>query len=136
MFLKAHGYRPQQVQDFIPAPMDIATCMFWTGLDPTNLKPVSTVTRLRDRRIQRALMQYFKAENWFEVQRALTKYGRADLIGSGPQCLIPSSPPTAAIEARRRKAQDATYVHAKEAGTKSSVGYRPGRKGATRRGRD
>ena len=34
VFLKAHGYRPRQVQDFIPAPMDIATCMYYTGLDP------------------------------------------------------------------------------------------------------
>ena len=34
VFLKQHGYRPRQVQDFIPAPMDIATCMYHTGLDP------------------------------------------------------------------------------------------------------
>ena len=26
VFLKARGYRPRQVQDFIPAPMDVATC--------------------------------------------------------------------------------------------------------------
>ena len=34
VFLKRNGYRPRQVQDFIPAPMDIATCMYYTGLDP------------------------------------------------------------------------------------------------------
>ena len=40
VFLKRNGYRPRQVQDFIPAPMDIATCMYYTGLDPITLKPV------------------------------------------------------------------------------------------------
>ena len=34
VFLKRNGYRPDQVQDFIPAPFDIATCMYHTGLDP------------------------------------------------------------------------------------------------------
>ena len=37
IFLKERGYRPRQVQDFIPAPMDIATCMYWTGLDPMTM---------------------------------------------------------------------------------------------------
>jgi radical SAM superfamily enzyme YgiQ (UPF0313 family) len=34
LFLKRNGYRPDQVQDFIPAPFDIATCMYYTGVDP------------------------------------------------------------------------------------------------------
>ena len=38
LFLKRSGYRPRQVQDFIPAPMDIATCMCYTGLDPISLR--------------------------------------------------------------------------------------------------
>jgi len=129
VFLKAHGYRPRQVQDFIPAPMDIATCMYWTGLDPTSMKPVDTVSKLRDRRVQRALMQYFEPENWFQVNAALKSIDRRDLIGNGPECLIPASPPKAAVEARRKGAQEATYVHAEDAGTSPSVGYRPGRKG-------
>ena len=37
--------------------------------------------QLRDRRTQRALLQFFKPENWFEVRRALIDAGRADLIG-------------------------------------------------------
>jgi len=134
VFLKAHGYKPRQVQDFIPAPMDIATCMYWTGLDPTTMKPVETVSKLRDRKVQRALMQYFKPENWFQVNAALKEIGRTDLIGGGPACLIPANPPKAAIEARRKRSQDATYVHAEDAGTSPSVGYRPGRKGHRKSG--
>lgn len=148
IFLKAHGYKPRQVQDFIPAPMDIATCMFFTGLDPQTMKPVDTVTKLGDRKVQRALMQFWKPENWFAVQRALVEAGRRDLIGGGPQCLIPENPPREALEARRREAQEASYVHAEDAGTSATAapsrtdgrkprggaGYRPGRAGHVRRG--
>ncbi len=106
VFLKQRGYRPRQVQDFIPAPMDIATCMYWTGLDPTTMQEVETVKKLKDREVQRALMQYFKPENWFAVRKALVDAGRQDLIGSGPQCLIPNDPPKAALAARREGAND------------------------------
>ena len=59
VFLKQRGYRPRQVQDFIPAPMDVATCIFHTGLDPVTMKPVTIMRRMRDRKTQRALMQFF-----------------------------------------------------------------------------
>ena len=93
VFLKQRGYRPLQVQDFIPAPMDIATCMYYTGLDPITMKPVDTVTKLRDRKVQRALMQFFKPENYFTVREALIAAGRQDLIGNGKLCLIRSQAP-------------------------------------------
>lgn len=93
IFLKQRGYKPRQVQDFIPAPMDIATCMHYTGLDPLTMKPVETVTKLRDRMTQRALMQFFAPENYYTVREALIGAGREDLIGSGRLCLIPEQPP-------------------------------------------
>jgi uncharacterized radical SAM protein YgiQ len=135
VFLKQRGYRPRQVQDFIPAPMDIATCMYWTGLDPMTMKPVTVARRAQDRKTQRALMQFFKPENWFVVHRALLDAGRRDLIGDGPLALIPAQPPPEAVRARREGAQALadTYVHAEDAGTTPTVGYRPGRKGARRR---
>jgi len=126
VFLKQRGYKPRQVQDFIPAPMDVAACMYWTGLDPMTGKPVDTVHRLNDRRTQRALLQFFKPENYFAVRKALLDHGRKDLIGKGPLALIPEKPPKEAIDARRR---EATYVHAKDAGVSRTVGYRPGRRG-------
>ena len=98
VFLKQRGYRPRQVQDFIPAPMDIATCMYWTGLDPMTMEPVDTVHKIRDRKVQRALMQFFAPENWHTVREALIAADREDLIGNGKNCLIPARPPK---EARR-----------------------------------
>jgi len=133
VFLKKHGYRPRQVQDFIPAPMDIATCIYHTGIDPLTMTPVDTVKKLRDRQTQRALMQFFEPRNWFLVHKALVDTGRRDLIGGAKHCLIPATPPPEALAAKRREATDATYVHAEDAGTQSTIGYRPGRKGAKRR---
>jgi uncharacterized radical SAM protein YgiQ len=134
VFLKRNGYRPDQVQDFIPAPFDIATCMYHTGLDPFTGEEVYVAKHLRDRKLQRALLQFFKPENYLEVRQALMAAGRSDLIGSGCDCLIPAQPPRQAIEARRRQANgpsDGEYVH-QIPNPESSKGYRPGRKTARR----
>ncbi|MBW2420428.1 MAG: YgiQ family radical SAM protein [Deltaproteobacteria bacterium] len=102
VYLKRSGYRPRQVQDFIPAPMDVATCIYYTGLDPETGRRVHSARKLRERSVQRALLQFFAPENYFEVRGALRSAGREDLIGSGPDCLIPTRPPPGASEARRR----------------------------------
>ena len=137
VFLKRNGYKPDQVQDFIPAPFDIATCMYYTGLDPFTGEEVFVAEAiLRDRKLQRALLQFFKPENYFEVRQALSAAGRADLIGSGCDCLIPAQPPKAALRARMEKANksltEGKFVHEVQ-NPESSEGYRPGRKSAQRR---
>ncbi|NDH05591.1 YgiQ family radical SAM protein, partial [bacterium] len=81
LFLKRNGYKPDQVQDFIPAPFDIATCMYYTGIDPMTGEEVFIAKNIRDRKMQRALLQFFKPENYFEVRKALEAAGRMDLIG-------------------------------------------------------
>ncbi len=127
MFLKENGYKPDQVQDFIPAPFDIAACMFHTGLDPISMKPVRVATNLRDRKLQRALMQFFKPENYFLVRKALIEAGRRDLIGEGCHALIPSRPPREAIEARMRHAMQTASLGTKgqrDEGTKEWENYK------------
>jgi uncharacterized radical SAM protein YgiQ len=151
VFLKRNGYRPDQVQDFIPAPFDIATCMYHTGLDPFTGEEVFVAKHLRDRKLQRALLQFFKPENYFEVRRALLAAGRSDLIGSGCDCLIPDQPPRAALKARIAKAgrelAEGSYVHqidepksasavkhdAPAARSPKPGGYRPHRRSTRRR---
>jgi hypothetical protein len=135
VFLKRNGYRPDQVQDFIPAPFDIATCMYYTGLDPFTKEEVYVARHLRDRKLQRALLQFFKPENYFEVRKALELAGRTDLLGGGCDALIPAVPPREAIEARRQRTdQEARgeFVH-RITKPESNRGYRPGRKSAKRR---
>ncbi len=91
LFLKRNGYKPDQVQDFIPAPFDVATAMYYTGINPFTKEPVYVAQHLRDRKLQRALMQFFKPENYFDVRKALEQAGRQDLIGSGCDALIPAT---------------------------------------------
>jgi len=128
VFLKQSGYKPDQVQDFIPAPFDVATAMYYTGVDPFTKKPVFVAQHLRDRKLQRALMQFFKPENYFEVRKALEAAGRQDLIGNGCDALIPSSPPPEAIQARRQDANGrfrGEFVHS--IGDQPAKGRRGGR---------
>jgi len=145
VFLKRNGYKPDQVQDFIPAPFDVATAMYHTGIDPFTKKPVYIAKHLRDRKLQRALMQFFKPENYHEVRKALLKAGRRDLIGQGCDALIPAEPPREAILRRRKEANErfsGEYVHTvptarkkkrakKESRHESGSGYRPMRKSTT-----
>jgi radical SAM superfamily enzyme YgiQ (UPF0313 family) len=93
LFLKQHHLRPEQVQDFIPTPMDLATCMYHTGIDPMTGDEVYVARGARQRRLQRALLQYFMPENYDDVRLALEEAGRADLIGDRPHCLISARGP-------------------------------------------
>ncbi len=134
LFLKRNGYKPDQVQDFIPAPFDVATCMYHTGLDPFTKKEVFIAKHLRDRKLQRALLQFFKPENYFEVRKALEQAGRMDLIGEGCEALIPSQAPREALRERMEKANHKfknEYVH--HIPNQASSGYRPKRTSAHRR---
>jgi uncharacterized radical SAM protein YgiQ len=127
VFLKRNHYKPDQVQDFIPSPFDIAACMYHTGLDPFTKKPVYVAQHLRDRKLQRALMQFFKPENYFEVRRALEQAGRQDLIGSGCDALIPERPPKEALDQRRRRANEAVLEQTQGDHIRGKIG-RPGKR--------
>ncbi len=89
LWLKQNGRRPRQVQDFIPTPMAMATCMYHTGLDPFTMQPVYTATGLRAKKLQKALLLYWSPEQWPLAREALREAGRADLIGNGPEALVP-----------------------------------------------
>jgi uncharacterized radical SAM protein YgiQ len=90
-YLAAHGLRPRQVQDFIPTPMSVATSMYWTGIDPMTGRAVPVVRDLREKRLHKALVLYWDEAHHPEVREALRRAGRADLIGSGPRCLVPAA---------------------------------------------
>jgi uncharacterized radical SAM protein YgiQ len=89
LWLKKNGRRPRQVQDFIPTPMAMATCMYYTGIDPLTMTPVYTATGLRAKKLQKALLLYWSPDQWPLAREALREAGRADLIGTGPNALVP-----------------------------------------------
>lgn len=87
-YLRDLGYMPEQVQDFYPTPSTISTVMYYTGLDPRDMKPVYVCRNPHEKAMQRALIQYRNPKNYDLVYEALTKAGRTDLIGFDPKCLI------------------------------------------------
>ncbi len=80
LFLKDYGFVPDQVQDFYPTPGTMATCMYYTGIDPMTMKPVYVAKDMEEKKMQRALIHYNKPENRGTVIKALKKAGREDLI--------------------------------------------------------
>ncbi len=86
LYLKKTGFVPDQVQDFYPTPGSLATCMYYTGLNPHEknsdgkFKEVYVARGGYERRLQRALLQFNKKENAQLVKEALVQAGRADLI--------------------------------------------------------
>lgn len=87
-YLRDLGYMPEQVQDFYPTPSTISTCMYYTGVDPRDMRPVYVPKNPHEKAMQRALIQYRKPENYDLVLEALKKRGRMDLVGYGKNCLI------------------------------------------------
>ena len=126
------------MQDFIPSPFDIAACMYHTGLDPFTKKPVYIAKHLRDRKLQRALMQFFKPENYFEVRQAP---GAGRPAGSDRQRLrLPDSRQPAEGGARSQpqagqRGKCASRPPATTFARKPGAGYRPQRKTAAKRER-
>ena len=71
VYLKKNNCRPRQVNDFIPSPMEYATAIYHTGKDPLTGADVFVEKTERGKKLQRALLQYFKPENRHAVTQAL-----------------------------------------------------------------
>ena len=87
-YLRDLGYMPEQVQDFYPTPSTMSTVMYYTELDPRDMKPVYVCKNPHEKAMQRALIQYRNPKNYDLVKEALLKAGREDLIGFDKKCLI------------------------------------------------
>lgn len=87
-FLRDTGYHPEQVQDFIPTPGSLATCMYHTGINPLTGEKIYVAKTPQEKKLQRALLQYRDPKNRDTVFEALSRGNRRDLIGHTPNCLI------------------------------------------------
>lgn len=93
LFLKESRFVPGQVQDFYPTPGTLSTVMYRTGLDPRTMTAIYVPRGEREKRLQRALLQFNYPEKRKLVMEALREAGREYLIGAGPECLIREKPP-------------------------------------------
>lgn len=87
-FIRDLGYRPEQVQDFIPTPGTLSTAMYYSGIHPLTGEAVYTAKNPHEKRMQRALMQYWIPGNRPLVREALRLAHRTDLIGFDKKCLV------------------------------------------------
>lgn len=78
--LKSKEFIPDQVQDFYPTPGTLATCMYYTGLDPFTGEEIYVARGTHERLLQRALLQFNKKENHPLVREALRMVHREDLL--------------------------------------------------------
>ena len=85
-FIKEMGYHPEQVQDFIPTPGTLSTCMWYTGLNPLTGEAVYSARSKEDKAMQRALMQFWLPGNY----------------GFGPHCLIRPEKKHKQVKTRKR----------------------------------
>ncbi|MCB9766215.1 MAG: YgiQ family radical SAM protein [Alphaproteobacteria bacterium] len=109
LYMKAHGLRPRQVQMFMPTPSTIATAIYHSGVDPWKKTPVHVAKGRTERSRQRALLFYWKHEEAPHVREALIAWGRADLIGKGPDCLVGPGPAWGAWSRRSREQRAVRY---------------------------
>ena len=73
--MKQMGYRLEQIQDFTPTPMTLSTEMYYTGIDPTTLKPVYVATSPADKANQRRLFFFYKPDQQRDIIASLRKGG-------------------------------------------------------------
>ncbi len=77
---KDMGFRLEQVQDFTPTPMTVATVIYYTGLHPYTLQPVYTAKSKKEKKNQHLYFFWYKRENWSTIRQKLTALGRSDLV--------------------------------------------------------
>ena len=98
LWLKKNNFRADQVQAFYPSPMATATTMYHTGKNPLQKvtyksDEVDTVKSPEQRKLHKALLRYHDPGNWGLIRKTLKEMGRSELIGDGPNQLIPEYHP-------------------------------------------
>lgn len=121
LWLKANGFRADQVQAFYPSPMASATAMYHTGKNPLRKvtyksEGVTIVKSEEQRRLHKAFLRYHDPKGWPLLREALIRMGRADLIGSGKHQLIPAHQPASEGGYQSARRKNSTPAGSKKAG--------------------
>lgn len=77
---KEMGFQLEQVQDFTPTPMTVATVIYYTGVHPYTLKPVFTAKTRKQKQDQHKFFFWYKKENQGWIKNQLMKANRPELI--------------------------------------------------------
>ena len=77
---KQLNFHLEQVQDFTPTPMTMATEMYYTGINPETGKNVYVARSMKEKEAQRSFFFWYKPEERKRLSQTLRKIGRFDLI--------------------------------------------------------
>ena len=77
---KKLNFHLEQVQDFTPTPMTIATETWYTGYDPYTLEKVFSAKTPREKLAQRQFFFWYKPGERRNIERELRRIGRQDLV--------------------------------------------------------
>ena len=99
LWCKRNGFRPDQVQTFLPTPMALATAMYHSERNPLRRirregdEPVPVVRGESGRRLQKAFLRYHDPESWPKLRLALRRMQRGNLVGQDKDSLVPPEYP-------------------------------------------
>ncbi len=77
---KRLNFHLEQVQDFTPTPMTIATEAFYTGFHPYTLKPIFSAKNQQEKLAQRQFFFWYKPDERKKIIAELKRIGRMNLI--------------------------------------------------------
>lgn len=77
---KDMGFQLEQVNDFTPTPMTVATVIYYSGYHPYNMKPVKTPKSPKEKKNQNRFFFWYKKENQGWIKDVLSNKGEFDLL--------------------------------------------------------
>jgi uncharacterized radical SAM protein YgiQ len=78
-YLVGRSWQPRQVQDFVPVPLTLSTAMYVAGQDARG-RQIHVPRGRREKRLQAALLQYYREPNARLITEHLQTSGRDDLL--------------------------------------------------------
>ena len=101
---KQLDFKLEQVQDFTPTPMTLATVIYYTGYHPYTMQPVFTAKSQKEKLAQRKYFFWYQREYHQEIKNELLRLNRRDLLdGLFGKASPPPSTSTGSITAKRRE---------------------------------
>ncbi len=77
---KELNFHLEQVQDFTPTPMTMATEMYYTGINPETGEKIFCAKNMREKEEQRLFFFWYKKEEQAKIRNLLKKIGRQDIL--------------------------------------------------------
>ena len=77
---KSLDFKLEQIQDFTPTPMTLATVIYYTGYHPYTMQKVFTAKNQKEKLAQRKYFFWYQRENQQEIKNELTRLNRKDLL--------------------------------------------------------